>query len=209
MNVHAFDTEVGMKSIKVQDLAIPLTEYATVSEEDTLHAAVLALEKAQNHFRQNRYGHQTVLVSDRLGFVVGKLSQLDLILALEAGYRKRGLVDPSRRPTLARRYVPTELDRLKLWQKPLAELCRKGREVRVPEIMQTPQRGEYIGFDATLDEAIHRMALGRYRSLLVTQWGKITGVLRLCDVFEKIHQTLKRCPPPGRAHESYSPLKVV
>ena len=198
-----------MKSIKVQDLAIPLSEYATVREEDTLHTAVQALEQAQNRFRKNRYGHQTVLVSDRLAFVVGKLSQLDLILALESGYRKRGLVDPSRRPTFARRYMPTELDRLKLWQKPLAELCREGREVRIREIMQTPQRGEYIGFDATLDEAIHRMALGRYRSLLVTQWGKITGVLRLCDVFEKIHQTLKQCPPPGRAYDRYSPLKVV
>ena len=198
-----------MKSIKVHDLAIPLSEYATVSEEDTLHAAVQALEQAQNRFRKNRYGHQTVLVNDRLGFVVGKLSQLDLILALESGYRKRGLVDPSRRPTFTRRYVPTEINRLKLWQKPLAELCRKGRDVRISAIMQTPQRGEYIGFDATLDEAIHRMALGRYRSLLVTQWGKITGVLRLCDVFERIHQAIKQCPPPDRSRERYSPLKVV
>ena len=198
-----------MKSIKVNDLAIPLSEYATVSEEDSLQTAVQALEKAQHHFRQNRYGHQTVLVNDRLGFIVGKLSQLDLILALESGYRKRGLVDPSRRPSFARRYVPTELARLKLWQKPLAQLCREGREVRIREIMQTPQRGEYIGFDATLDEAIHRMALGRYRSLLVTQWGKITGVLRLCDVFERIHQTLKQCPPSGKPRERYSPLKAV
>lgn len=198
-----------MKSIKVHDLAIPLSEYATVSEEDTLHIAVQALEQAQNRFRQNRYGHQTVLVEDRLGFIVAKLSQLDLILALESGYRKRGLIDPSRRPTLARHYGPTELERLNLWQKPLAELCRKGREVRLIDIMQPPQRGEYIGFDATLGEAIHRMALGRYRSLLVTQWGKIIGVLRLCDVFERIHQTLKQCPPRDRLRDNYAPRKVV
>ena len=198
-----------MKSIKVSDIMIPLSEYATVSEEATMHEAVEALERAQNRFRQNRYGHQTVLVTDRLGFIVGRLSQLDLILALEKGYRQRGLADPSGRRAFGLSYIPTEIDRLKLWQKPLSELCRQGREVRIQKIMQTPQRGEYIGSDATLDEAIHRLAVGRYRSLLVTQWGKITGILRLCDVFERIHLALKNCQPPDRTPGAYSPLKVV
>ncbi|MDJ0875301.1 MAG: CBS domain-containing protein [Desulfobacterales bacterium] len=198
-----------MKSIKVYDIMIPLSEYATVSEEATMQEAVQALERAQNRFRQNRYGHQTVLVTDRLGFIVGQLSQLDLILALEKGYRKRGLVDPSRRRAFGLSYIPTEIDRLKLWQKPLTELCQQGHEIKIQEIMQTPQRGQYIGFDATLDEAVHRLAIGRYRSLLVTQWGKIAGILRLCDVFERIHQALKNCPPPNRTPGVYSPLKVV
>ncbi len=198
-----------MKSIRVYDIMIPLSEYATVSEEATMHEAVQALEQAQNRFRQNRYGHQTVLVTDRLGFIVGQLSQLDLILALEKGYRKRGLIDPSNRRAFGLSYIPTEIDRLQLWQKPLSELCRQGREIKIQEIMKSPQRGEYIGFDATLDEAVHRLAIGRYRSLLVTQWGKITGILRLCDVFERIHQALKNCQPPNRTPEVYSPLKVV
>ena len=198
-----------MKSIKVADIMIPLSEYATVSEEATMHEAVQALERAQNRFRQNRYSHQTVLVTDRLGFIVGQLSQLDLILALEKGYRKRGLIDPANRRAFGRSYIPTEIDRLNLWQKPLAELCRQGREVKIQEIMQSPKRGEYIGFDATLDEAVHRFAIGRCRSLLVTQWGKITGILRLCDVFERIHEALKNCQPPNRTSGVYSPLKVV
>ncbi len=198
-----------MKSIKVADIMIPLTEYATVTEEATLHEAVQALDRAQNRYRRNRYGHQDVLVADRLGFIVGRLSQMDLILALERGYRQRGLTDPARRHDFGLSYIPTEIDRLKLWQRPLTELCRLGLEVNVQEIMQTPERGAYIRFDASLDEAVHRMAVGRYRSLLVTQWGKITGILRLCDVFDRIHQTLKKCQPPNHPSKVYSPLKAV
>ncbi len=198
-----------MRSIKVADIMIPLSEYATVSEDATLHEAVQALEKAQNRYRRNRYGHQSILVADRLGFIVGRLSQMDLILALERRYRQRGLTDPARHRVFGPSYIPTEIDRLKLWQKPLAELCRLGLEVKVQEIMQTPKRGAYIGFDASLDEAVHRMAVGRYRSLLVTQWGKVTGILRLCDVFDRIHQTLSSCRPPNRPSGVYSPLKAV
>lgn len=198
-----------MKSIKVNEIMIPLSAYATVSENGTMRDAINALEKAQNQFRQDRYGHQTVLVTDRLGFIVGIISQLDLILALEKGYRKRDIIDPSRHRAFGREYIPTEIDRLNLWQKPLAELCRQGWEVNIQGIMRTPRRGEYIGFDATLDEAVHRLAMGRHRSLLVTQWGKIVGVLRLCDVFEKIHQTMKHCQPFNQPQGSYSPLKMV
>ena len=198
-----------MKSIKVADIMIPLSEYATVTEDATLHEAVQALERAQNRYRQNRYGHETVLVTDRLGFIVGRLSQLDLILALEKRYRQRGLTDPAPRRDYGMGYIPSEIDRLELWQKPLTELCRLGLEVKIQEIMQTPKRGAYIGCDASLDEAVHRMAVGRYRSLLVTQWGKITGILRLCDVFDRIHQTLRNCQPPNCPPGMYSPLKAV
>ena len=198
-----------MKSIKVADIMIPLSEYATVTEDATLYEAVQALEKAQNRYRQNRYGHQSVLVADRLGFIVGRLSQLDLVLALEEGYRQRGLNDPARRRNFGMNYIPSEIDRLELWQKPLTELCRLGLEVKIQKIMQTPRRGAYIGCDAALDEAVHRMAVGRYRSLLVTQWGKITGILRLCDVFDRIHQTLNSCQAPNRPPDAYSPLKAV
>ncbi|MDJ0855016.1 MAG: CBS domain-containing protein [Desulfobacterales bacterium] len=198
-----------MKSIKVADIMIPLSEYATVTEDATLHEAVQALERAQNRYRQNRYSHETVLVTDRLGFIVGRLSQLDLILALEKRYRQRGLTDPAPRRDYGMGYIPSEIDRLELWQKPLTELCRLALEVKIQEIMQTPKRGAYIGCDASLDEAVHRMAVGRYRSLLVTQLGKITGILRLCDVFDRIHQTLRNCRPPNCPPGMYSPLKVV
>lgn len=74
-----------MKSIKVKHLMVPLDEYATVDENETLNEAVLALEESQKRFRQDRYKHRAVLVFDKVHNIVGKVSHLDLIRGLEAG----------------------------------------------------------------------------------------------------------------------------
>jgi len=42
-----------MKQTKVRDLMVPLSEYATVSEEATLYEAVMALEESQLKFDKN------------------------------------------------------------------------------------------------------------------------------------------------------------
>jgi hypothetical protein len=51
-----------MKYTKVKDLMIPLSEYATASEDATLNEAVLALEKAQNNFQKGKYKHRAILI---------------------------------------------------------------------------------------------------------------------------------------------------
>ena len=42
-----------MKQTKVRDLMVPLSDYATVSEEATLYEAVMALEESQLKFDKN------------------------------------------------------------------------------------------------------------------------------------------------------------
>ncbi len=37
-----------------------------------------------------------------------------------------------------------------------------------------------------MNNAVHKLIIGKHHSLLVTQRGKIAGVLRLSDVFDKI-----------------------
>ena len=60
-----------MKSYIVKDLMVPLSEYATVSEDATLYEAVLSLEKAQENFedKHTRYRHRAILVLDKKGDV--------------------------------------------------------------------------------------------------------------------------------------------
>jgi CBS domain-containing protein len=61
--------EVAMKSYSVKDLMVPLSEYATVSEDATLYDAVLSLEEAQEKFedRHTRYRHRAILILDDTG----------------------------------------------------------------------------------------------------------------------------------------------
>ena len=78
-----------MKSYSVKELMVPLSEYATVKEDATLYEAVLALEEAQENFedKHTRYRHRAILMLDKNGDVVGKLSQHDVLRALEPKYQ--------------------------------------------------------------------------------------------------------------------------
>jgi len=42
-----------MKQTKVRDLMVPLSDYATVRDQATLHEAVMALEESQLKFDKN------------------------------------------------------------------------------------------------------------------------------------------------------------
>jgi len=59
--------------------------------------------------------------------------------------------------------------------------------------MHAPTQGEHVAEDATLNEAVHRLIVGRHQSLLVTRGEEIVGVLRLTDVFSKICDFIKVC----------------
>ena len=77
-----------MKSYRVKNLMVPLSEYATVSETASLIEAVKALRKAQAAFGQSRYKHRAILVFDANDRLVGKVSQHDVIEALEPNYKE-------------------------------------------------------------------------------------------------------------------------
>lgn len=183
-----------MNSIHIKDLMVPLADYATVSEDASLGDAVLALKEAQESFDQNRYRHRAILVLDNMRHVVGKISQIDVLKALEPKYR--GLGDLAEVEGL----YGLKVDRIRemmsdhdLWKKPIDIICRNATAVKVRDIMHTPTQGEYVSVDATLNEAIHQLILGRHQSLLVTRGKEIVGVLRLTDVFHRINEMMAAC----------------
>jgi CBS domain-containing protein len=184
--------EVSMKSRKVKDLMVPLEEYATVSEDSSLYEAVLALEEAQNRFGKDRYKHRAILVYDKNEKVVGKLSQLDVIKGLEAGYKRLELKGVSH-TGFSPEFIKSLIKQYGLWSKPLEEICTKAADIKVKDVMYTPTEGEYVREDATLDEAIHQLVMGKHQSLLVASQNRIVGILRLTDVFMEVCDLVKAC----------------
>ena len=183
-----------MKTRKVKDLMVPLAEYATVNEEASLHAAVLALEEAQKRFRQDRYKHRAILVLDKSKHVVGKLSQLDVLKGLEGGYKKMGDFKGISHTGFSTEFIKSMVDKYDLWKKPLEDICRRSPHIKVKDIMYTPTEGEYVHQEATLDQALHQLVVGHHQSLLVTKDGKeIVGILRLTDVFQEVCEMIKMC----------------
>ena len=184
-----------MKTIAIKHLMVPIEEYATVSEDATLFEAVTALEKAQEALDRERYKylHRAILVYDKNNNVVGKISQLDVLRALEPKYEDLGDLGRLSRTGFSPRFLRTMLKQEALWESPLRDICTKSANFKVKTFMYTPTEGEYIGEDASLDEAIHLLVMGHHHSLLVTRGKEIIGVLRLTDVFAEIFQIMKTC----------------
>ena len=184
-----------MKSYSVKELMVPLSEYATVSEDATLYEAVLALEKAQENFedKHTRYRHRAILMLDKNGHVVGKLSQLDVLKTLEPKYQDKIQRGGSQRFGFTKQFMQSLLEDYSLFASPLDDICRKAGEQPVNKYMHTPTEGEYISEDSTLEVAIHQFILGQHQSLLVTRDKEIVGILRLTDVFAAVFHKMKEC----------------
>lgn len=182
-----------MKDLKVVDLMVPLSEYATVSEDATLYEAVAELEKAQEEFDHTRYRHRAILVLSHDGKVIGKLTQLDSLKALEPKYDEMLDRRRSHQFGFTRQFMKSMLKDQHLFVGPLEDICRKAGVQNVKRHMQRPSEGEYIEEEASLDEAIHQLVLGDHQSLLVTRKRSISGILRLTDVFAAVYHTMREC----------------
>lgn len=185
-----------MKTILVKDLMVPLSEYATVFEDATLSDAIDALEDAQSRFVKNRYQHRAILVCDRkTRKVLGKISQLDVIRAMEPKYSLLGEKDSFSRFGFSPRFMKSILDQYELWYEPLKDICRKAGKQKVTDIMYKLTEGEYVKEDSGLNEAVHQLVMGHHQSLLVSRGDEIVGILRLTDVFKEICAARKDCEP--------------
>lgn len=182
-----------MKTLTVQELMVPLSEYTTVSEEATLYDAVLALEKAQQTFDPKKHRHRAVLVYDKQNKVVGKLGQLDILKTLEPKYAEMGDLGPLSRAGFSPEFLKSMIEKFALWDKPLSDICSKAAGLKVKDIMYTPTEGEYVEESASLGEAIHQLVMGHHQSLLVTRRKEIVGILRLVDVFRRVLEAMKTC----------------
>jgi CBS domain-containing protein len=187
--------EVTVKSYAVKDLMVPLSEYATVSEDATLYEAVLSLEEAQEKFedKHTRYRHRAILILDKDDQVIGKVSQLDALKALEPKYQDMIEGKGSHRFGFTKSFMRSMLDDYNLFSSPLDDICRKAGEQNVQIFMSKLTEGEYVSDDATLDVAIHQFVIGQHQSLLVTSDEKIAGILRLTDVFAAVFHKMKEC----------------
>ncbi len=181
-----------METKIVKDLMVPLSDYATVSKDATLGEAVAELKKSQEE-TNGKYVHRAVLVCDENNRVVGKLSMICLLRALEPKYdemlpKKGGL-----HLGLPLEFQKTMLEQLRLWDQPLDHICQKAVDKKVAEFMTKPSEGMFISQDASINEAIHQLVMGNRQSLIVRDGKECVGILKLTDVFEEVANEISSC----------------
>jgi hypothetical protein len=106
-------------------MMVPLSEYTTVPETATLVDAFKVLKNAQVSFDRERYRHRAILVVDEKDRFVDKLSQHDVIEALEHGYRALRRSRSVQRLGFSDDFVESTLDQYRLWEHSLEKLCKE------------------------------------------------------------------------------------
>jgi CBS domain-containing protein len=182
-----------LNSKLVKDLMIPLSEYATVPEDATLGEAVAALKASQAGFDPDKHPHRAVLILDKQRNVVGKISFLSILRALEPKYDEMLSDKGPWHVGFTRKFQKAMFESLKLWQDPLEKICKKASRIRVRTFMAPPGESEMIEIDASLGEAVHHLVIGNHQSLLVVEADRIVGILRLPDVFQAVADAVLAC----------------
>ena len=182
-----------MRTYTVKELMVPISGYATVPEGSTLFEAILALEKAQDKFDHEKYHHRAILILDKKGRVIGKLSQLGVLRALEPKDEDVEGIDELSQFGFSQELVQGLRKERRLQGVPLKDLYVRTARLKVEDFMQAPTEGEYVEQDASLDIAVHQLVLGNHLALLVTKAREIVGILRLTDVFGAVLRDMKEC----------------
>jgi len=182
-----------MEEKKVRDLMIPEKEFPAISSDANFAEALTALEKAQEEYASGKTKQRILLVKDEKGFVIGKLSPIDLSRGLEPGYKDLD----ERLKNFTRFGVGYLVKPLKeqywLWSKPFSELCRKALNEKVKDFMRRPDENHVIAPGDYLSEALHLFVTGSHDSLFVTENGSVVGLLRFSDIYRMISNSVKHC----------------
>ena len=176
-----------MKDTIVKELMVPLSEYAVVNKDATLYQAVIQLEKSQKDFRRSPYRHRAILVLGENNEILGKISQMDVLRALEPKYREIGNTGAIPRSGLSLQFLKSMMHEFDLWRGSLTDICKKAASIKVKDFMYSLRQGEFVEENTSIGEALHQLVMGSHHSLIVVNdEKKIVGVLRLTDVFEKL-----------------------
>ncbi len=173
-----------MDNFKVKDFMIPISEYATVEIGTPLLDALKVLEQAQAAYTESKYQHRAIIVLDKEDKVVGKISQLRALKAMEPKVDFNDELKSMKKFNFSDAYITHLQDSYRSRGKILTPTnLASAAAQKVEEFMQTPSPGEFVAADSSLDTAIHQFIAGTLLSLLVTENNKIVGILRISDVF--------------------------
>ncbi len=181
----------NVKDFIVKDLMVPLAEYAAVQKGSTLFEAVLALEKAQEDYDHNKYQHRAIFVLNKDKNVIGKLSQLDILRALESQNENKDKVEAIKYFGFSMNYISSLKTEKRLAESILDSAYEKANALKVEDFMQARSEGECIEEEASLDAAIHQLLMGNHLGLLVVRNHKVIGILRMADIFAAVFHAMK------------------
>jgi len=75
-----------MKTRQIKELMVPISEYASIHENASMAEAIQAIENEDKQYGDSPYRHHSLVVINDRKHVVGRLSQVDIMRAMEPRY---------------------------------------------------------------------------------------------------------------------------
>ncbi len=181
-----------MEKMKVRDLMVTTDQFPKISADANFYDALVALETAQEKYLAGKAKQRILLVGDKDGKIISKISPIDLMRGLEKQYSEINIADIIRRSGLT--YIWTSMQNdFRLWEDPFKDLCRKAIEVKIENFIKPPVEGQTVGTEDKLSKCFHLFVMNRHDSLFVVEDDDIIGLLRFSDVYKKMSKTMKEC----------------
>ena len=178
-----------METKLVKDLMVPLDKYGVVSQDDTIHDAILKFEEAMKNRDRGRQPFRAVLVTDEKNNVVGKLGQFAFLKALEPHHTVLSDMSKLSSSGASEEFISSVSEDYQFFRGDLSLLCSRAGHTKVKEVMHPAT--ESIDENVSLSEAITKIVKWETLSVLVTRKGKVIGLLRLDDVCQEVAEWIK------------------
>ena len=152
--------------MKAKDLMIPLSECAQVAGDRSLQDAMILLGAFRQRYSRSDYSPRFVLVRDDQYHIEGVLRHLEILRGLAKAAGPGG--------------------------SSLPKMIAAAPRVAARDAMTRYSEAERIRADASIEEGIECMLQGAFRHMLVVEAGTTIGVLRLSEIFARVHKDLGR-----------------
>jgi DNA-binding response OmpR family regulator len=167
----------------VADVMIPIADYTTVNQNDTVGNAIARLRESfttrESTSSIMETGHRSILVFDDQGGVIGILAIIDLLKALMPSY----LSAPKPSTADSIQYSPL------FWRGMFSRETQKIAAQKIADVMSPAPLT--IRADSNLMEAAYAMISNQKRRLAVESHGSIIGIIREQDLFFEMERILR------------------
>ncbi|MBW1766620.1 MAG: response regulator [Deltaproteobacteria bacterium] len=175
-DAHAAATHKGVREEKrAKDIMIPIEDYTTIDPESTVREGIERLKRsfegALSTSRVMETGHRSILVLDGKGDLVGILSIVDLIEALQPSY----LSAPKLSMADSLHYSPI------FWSGLFTIQATSLSTKKIRDIMSAAPKT--IDEETNLMEIANLMSSENIRRMVVSRKGKVVGVVREQEIF--------------------------
>lgn len=168
----------------VIDVMLPLEDYNTLNEDQTIYDAVMMLAESftakVSTSRIMKAGHRSVLVFNKKGDVQGILTITNLLEGLMPAYLTAA------KPSMADgiQYSPM------FWKGMFMRETRNLAKKEIKDIMSPVP--PMIDANSNLSETAHKMLTEKVSRMVVLSGGKVVGVVREQDLFFEIERALRK-----------------